>query len=461
MGSVFPFVQITNRTKIVTKAPQARLCAGLLCVLAMVALAGIFPAYAQDGAAENEKSLLQNQLKEVQEQIGQYQQSIEEAQRSQKSLKNEIAILDAAAQKQKLQLKEIELSLREVEGGLLEKKNEIDSLEGRLKEKRLLLQLSLKQLQEYDSTNWVSVLFSGESLSDFFNQVRYVKSIQADINDFIANIDNIRGNLEQEREDLENRKADIVRLKSLSSLQKASFEQKQKEKTTLLTKTKGEEKLYAASIKKSQKDIAMIRQQLFTLESVGVSMSFEEAIKKAQFTGEKTGIRPAFLLAIFQVESRLGTYVGGGSWRKDMKPAERPLFLKITSALGLDPDTMPVSKKPWYGWGGAMGAAQFIPSTWLSYADKVAALTGHNPPSPWNIEDAFIASGIKLVSNGAGGHTYQGEHTAAAKYIAGGNYKKSVGQAYANNVMDWAEHYQGQIDALSGVSAKNSSLSGS
>lgn len=437
------------------------MCVGFLCVLAIIVSMGIFPAHAQEDVAAIEKMQLHSQLKEVQEQIDQYQRSIEDAQHAQKSLKNEITILDAAAEKQKLQLKEIELNLRDVEGDLLEKKKEIESLEGRLKEKRLLLQLSLKQLQEYDSMNWVSVLFSGESLSDFFNQVRYVKSIQANINDFIANIDSIRGSLEQEREDLENRKTDISRLKSLSSLQKASLEQKQKEKTTLLTKTNGQERLYAASIKKSQKDITMIRQQIFTLETVGVSMSFEEAIKKAQFSGEKTGVRPAFLLAIFQVESRLGTYVGGGSWRKDMKPAERPSFLKITGALGFDPDTMPVSKKPWYGWGGAMGAAQFIPSTWLSYADQVAALTGHNPPSPWNIEDAFIASGLKLVSNGAGGHAYQGEHTAAAKYIAGGNYKKSVGQAYANNVMDWAEHYQGQIDALSGVSAKKDSLSGS
>lgn len=451
---MFPSAQITNTGMTISKAPRARICVGLLCVFGMVFCVGVTPLFAQENVPESEKTLLQSQLKEVQEQISSYQQNIEEAQRAQKSLKNEITILDAAAQKQKLQLKEIELSLREVEADLGEKQKEITSLESRLKEKRLLLQLSVRQLQEYDSVNWVSVLFSGESLSDFFSQVRYVKSIQADINDFIANIDNLRGSLEVEREKLEDEKADITRLKSLSSLQKSSLDQKQKEKTTLLTKTKGEEKLYTASIKKSQKDIAMIRQQLFTLESVGVSMSFEEAIKKAQFAGEKTGVRPAFLLAIFQVESRLGTYVGGGSWRKDMKQAERSLFLKITTALGLDPDTMPVSKKPWYGWGGAMGPAQFIPSTWLSYADQVAALTGHNPPSPWNIEDAFIASGLKLVSNGAGGHTYLGERTAAAKYIAGGNYKKSVGQAYANNVMDWAEHYQGQIDVLSGVSVK-------
>ena len=413
--------------------------------------------YAQEQGSIDTKEQLRAQLKEVQDQINQYQQNIEETKKTQNSLKREVQIIDSEIKKQKLQVTEISLSLQEVEVDIRDKNNEINSLEDKLKSKKVLLDASLKRLEEYDNTNWIGILFSGVSISDFFNQIRYIQNVQNEVNGFITNIDFIRKDLEDQREDLEAKKSDITRLKNLNVLQQSSLEQKQKEKSTLLVKTRGEEKLYTESIQKSQKDITFIKQQLFTLESVGVSMSFEEAIKKAQFSGEKTGIRPAFLLAIFQVESRLGTYVGGGSWKKDMKPAERPLFLKITTALGLDPDAMPVSKKPWYGWGGAMGAAQFIPSTWLSYADQVAALTGHNPPSPWNIEDAFIASGLKLVSNGAGGHTYQGEHTAAAKYIAGGNYKKSVGQAYANNVMDWAAHYQKQIDVLSGISSRGGS----
>lgn len=457
---MFPSAQITNRTEMIIKTPRVRICAGFLCVAGICAYAAAVPVFAQEYAPENEKAQLQNQLKEVQEQIDNYQQSIESARTAQKSLKGEIATLDSAVQKQKLQLKEIELIVREVENDLKSKTKEISSLEGRLKEKRVLLQLSLKRLQEYDGVSWVGILFSGESLSDFFNQVHYVKNIQADINDFIANIDDIRNNLEQEKSDLEDKKADIARLKSLSSLQKISLEQKQKEKSVLLEKTKGQEKLYAEGIKKSKKDITLIRQQLYTLQSVGVSMSFEEAFEKTKFAGQKTGIRPAFLLAIFQVESNLGTYLGGGSWRTDMKPKERALFLQITGALGFDPDTMPVSKRPSYGWGGAMGAAQFIPSTWLAYANQIASLTGHNPASPWDIEDAFVGSALKLVGNGAGSQAYKDEHKAAAMYLAGGNYRKKVAQAYANNVMDWADYYQNQIDILSGVSVKNGSLTG-
>lgn len=459
---MFPFSQITNTFVMIIKAPKARLCAGLFMVGVAACVWGNMALLvaAQESTKEGEKVQLQSQLKEVQQQIDQYQQNIEDARTAQKSLKREIEIADAAAQKQKLQLKEVELSLQEVVSELGDKTNEINSLEGRLKEKRLLLQLSLKQLQEYDSVSWVGILFSGTNLSDFFNQVRYVHTIQSDINDFIANIDGIRQNLEQEKADLEDRKDDIVRLKSLSNLQKISLEQKQKEKVVLLEKTKGQEKLYAEGIKRSKKDITLIRQQLYTLQSVGVSMSFEEAFAKTKFAGQKTGVRAAFLLAIFQVESKLGTYLGGGSWRVDMKPKERPLFLQVIGALGFDPDAMPVSKRPSYGWGGAMGAAQFIPSTWLAYADQIASLTGHNPASPWDIEDAFVGSALKLVGNGAGSQAYKDEHKAAAMYIGGGNYRKRVSQAYANNVMDWADYYQNQIDALSEVSVKNNSLTG-
>lgn len=406
---------------------------------------------------DQQKEELRLQLKTVQDEIASLEDGIQDAKASQKSLKSEIDILNKEAEKQRLRIKEITLVLRETEGELKEKNGEINGLEDVLKEKKILLHASLQKLNEYDNINWVGALFSGGNLSDLFNYMRYLHNVQSDVNTFINNIDTIRKDLEQERTDLEDKKEDIVRLKSLSEVQKQTLDRKQKEKTALLSETKGQEKLYQEGLKKSKKDAAVIRQQLFTLQSVGVSMSLGEAIEKAKFTGEKTRIRPAFLLAIFQVESRLGTYVGGGSWKKDMKPAERPIFQQLMQRLGLDPDAMPVSKRPYYGWGGAMGAAQFIPSTWTIYEKQVAALTGHNPPSPWNIEDAFIASGLKLVSNGAGTHARKDEHTAAAKYLGGSNYRKRVSQSYANNVMDWSNYYQEQIDVLDGITSRNTS----
>ncbi len=427
-------------------------------------LAGLFVfavtpyTYAQEeiGTAPIVKDNLRLQLKGVEQQIAQYTKSIDDGRKQQKTLKQEIDLIDQQVNKQKLQLNEIDLTLEEVGQNIKDTTSEIDGLEDSMQERRHLLNASLKKLNEYDRASWASIFFMSASLSGFFNQIRYLHTLQVDINDFITNIDAIRLKLENQKIDLEDKKTDILRLRGLQSLQKVSLEQKQKKKNTLLSQTKGQEKLYEATIKKSKKDIIVLKQQLFVLESVGVSLSFDDAAQRAKFVSEKTGIRPAFLLAIFQVESRLGTYVGGGSWRTDMKPKERSIFLEITGKLGLDPDTMPVSKRPSYGWGGAMGAAQFIPSTWMIYENQIASLTGHTPPSPWNIEDAFIASGLKLTSNGAGSQAYQDEHEAAAKYLGGGNWKKRVSQNYANAVMDWADYYQEQIETISAITASRS-----
>lgn len=434
------------------KALMSFLATGLFLFLAVAAVS----VEAQDASSqtpEDSKGTLRVQLKEVEQQIADYTVGIEDGRKKQKSLKNDLDILDQQVKKQKLQIQEINLNLREVQGNIADTTNEINGLQGKLEEKKLLLDASLKKLNEYDHASWVSIFLMSQSLSDFLNQIRYLHDVQADISDFITNIDTIRADLESNKSDLEDKKADILRLKGLQTLQQLTLQQKQKDKNSLLAQTKGQEKLYESGIKKSKKDIITIKQQLFTLESVGISLPFEEAVQKAQFVGEKTGVRPAFILAIFQVESKLGTYVGGGSWRKDMKPSERTVFLQLTNKLGLDPDTMPVSKRPYYGWGGAMGAAQFIPSTWMIYESQIASLTGHTPPSPWNIEDAFIASALKLAGNGASSQVADDEHTAAAKYLGGGNYKKRVSQNYANTVMDWSDYYQDEINTLNGVSA--------
>jgi membrane-bound lytic murein transglycosylase B len=133
-----------------------------------------------------------------------------------------------------------------------------------------------------------------------------------------------------------------------------------------------------------------------------------------------------------------------------MKPErDQQPFKDITSALGRNPDITPVScpmhdaKGNQIGWGGAMGPAQFIPSTWVGYQKKVTALTGH-AADPWDIRDAFAASAIKLVADGAGSPS--GEWAAAMRYFSGSTDPRF--RFYGDQVMERAEGYQKDIDAL-------------
>jgi membrane-bound lytic murein transglycosylase B len=187
---------------------------------------------------------------------------------------------------------------------------------------------------------------------------------------------------------------------------------------------------------------------MYLLEGVGLSMSLEDAYKHAKYAADRTGVRPAFLLAVLKQETSWGTNVGTGSWKKDMHKRDQPAFIQICDELNLDPDKMPVSRKPSYGWGGAMGPAQFLPATWLSYKDQIASLTGHNPPSPWDIDDAFTAAALKLANGGASQRTSAAEWKAAMIYFAGSRWNRSVYSFYGDSVMELAGIIQEQLDII-------------
>ena len=134
------------------------------------------------------------------------------------------------------------------------------------------------------------------------------------------------------------------------------------------------------------------------------------------------------------------------SWRDD-----HASYREITSNLGLEPSSMPLSC-PWMnGWGGAMGPSQFIPTTWLSYVPRLHKILGEYP-NPWNPEHAFMASSIYLTDLGADAQTYSAEQKAALKYYAGSNWWKEQNAFYGKQVMAKAANIQeNMIDPLKGL----------
>lgn len=389
-----------------------------------------------------------DKIKQLEASIDQYTQQIQAKENEAQSLANQISIFELQIKQAQAELDATNLTIGRLTSAIGKKENSIALKEKEIAKENEVLAQYLRQAARSDSGSLLEFLLKNYKFSDFFSDLNYLTNVQSKVQDTLAIIKGLKDKLVQEKEDLESDKTEQEQLKRIQTRQKTGLESSKKQKQKLLDQTKGQERAYQQLLSKAREDLDKIRNQPYDL-AMGFKMTFEEALKNALPAAQLTGVRAAFIMAIVKIESDWGGNVGKGTWRTDMHPRDFNAFKAITSALGLDPDSTPVSKKPAYGWGGAMGPAQFIPTTWMLYADAVANLTGHKPASPWNIEDAFTASGLMLAQSGANKQTYASEVKAAKIYIAGGRWNTSLtARIYANNVMAQATKIQKDIDAL-------------
>jgi len=398
---------------------------------------------------EEEKEM-EAKIKELEEKIAKYRAGVITNQQRVKSLQTEMTILDDEISEAELEVEKIDLIIKKLDIKISEKKMVIREAEREVDLEKTALSELLREIGKYDDVSYLEIILSRAQLSDFLSEVRSLENFQDQIQQLLTKLSNLKSNLEQEKGTLTGEKEEQLALRSIQDEQRTNLESKKKEKKTLLEQTKGQEQLFAQLVKKTQLDIEAVKNKLYYLKGFidGDSLRFEDAYKFAKFASIYTGVRPAFLLAILSRESQLGKNVGTGTWRTDMKPSQRTYYLQICEELNISPDTYPVSKRQWYGWGGAMGPAQFMPATWLGYKDRVAEITGNNPPSPWNIKDAFVAAALYLTNKGANQQTYNAEWKAAMIYLAGSNWTKSYLSFYGDQVMALTKQIQEQIDIL-------------
>jgi len=449
-----------------------------IIVLSVFALPMLALAEATSGDVNNRRAQLEAELAQLEREIAEQGAVLQEKQKERVSLERDVAILDAQIEKAKLSIRARDLSIRTLSDDIGEKADTIVALDDKLiREKQSLAEL-FRKTKELDDSTMMELLLSSESVSNFFEDVDDFASIKEELRDSFVVIADTKATTAEEKTRLEERKAEEQQLRQLQVFEQNKIIAQQKERANILKVTKGQEAAYQNVIKTKQKTAAQIRSELFSLRD-SAAIPFGVALDLANFASQKTGVRAALILGVLKQETALGENLGTGSYLTDMHPTrDVPVFLKITETLGYTAGSMPVSKQPGYGWGGAMGPSQFIPSTWACYggfintttgkcgkgtdgtyagpwayseaADIIRRHTGKSTPSdPWNNKDAFMATALLMKENGAAAGTYAAERLAALRYFAGwGNATKRAYAFYGDGVMEHASFFQNQIDIL-------------
>lgn len=436
-----------------------------LFILALFGALLIGPAaiLAQELTA-SERAALERQLADLEREMARTQATIDALAQEGNSLKRDIAILDGEIKKARLKVQQTETEIRALSAGIVIHGRTIGTLSEKLERERASLAQIVRKTDAIDDYSLIEAVLSGREISDFFGDLDSYASVKQAMRSSFEELRATRLETEREKAGLEDQRTDQEILRSALILDQQAVQAKEAEKRKLLADTQGQESQYRSLKSSQEQTAAQIRAKLFPLRDTS-GIQFGDAVRYAQAASQRTGVRPALILAILSQESDLGKNVGqclitdlatgdgkgkntGTPFPGTMKaPRDTVPFERLMKAAGRDPYNTPISCPLPGGYGGAMGPTQFIPSTWEMYEARIKSALGVGAADPWNPAHAVMATGLYLADVGAGGGTYIAEHTAAARYYAGGNWATS-GQGYGNSVMSKAAAFQRDIDFL-------------
>jgi len=409
---------------------------------------------------QDDIAALEQQQTQLQAQLDAAQQQLAQASSQKQTLQTEISKLNAQISVLTTQIKSMQASIDETGLEIGQTQDAIASAQQELLVHQSALASAVRETDQDDRQPLVLILLSSGTLSDFFTRVHDIQRTQDSLGNAIQSIRDVRDRLDTQQTQLEQQQSALEQAKALQEAQQRQLATTKGDKNQLLKVTQGQESKYQQLVKTTQTNLQRLQEQIYYLQQNGVSAA--DAVKFGELAAIGAGIRPEYLIAELEQESALGVNVGkcyivdstsgatrritnGQIYTKGIHPTrDLPLFLQITAQLNRDPYQTPISCGS--SWGGAMGAAQFLPSTWMGYRDEIATISGHALPDPWNIEDAFVAAAAKLSKDGADSQTRAGEIAASKKYYCGSATSTSAScNNYANSVQLLAANIKGDL----------------
>ncbi len=416
----------------------------------------VFPTLAQEAPVGADVENLQSELRTLERQIASYEKNLLITKQQRITigrLLEQLRVQRSALQEQiRLSERSRDALTDRIEAVIAD----IDAQEEKITKGRKELSELMRIIYQATSHSSFESFIVHSSLSTYLDEQEQILLLLQVLHLRHLSFKTILFEMNQKKNELDVHVQDLEHALKKKSIQQNQVEETSHLQTVLLSKTKEKEKTTAQQLSASRKKAKEIRSRIYELFNVGKQINFGEAYEMARWVAGQYHIRPAYLLAVLTQESNLGRNVGTCNratdppqkhWKVIMKPSrDHEPFLQITKELGLDPDTTPVScpmirNGKQIGWGGAMGPAQFIPSTWMGYRNAVRSATGRLA-NPWNIRDAFIAAAIKLRGDGAR-DSEKSEFNAALRYFSGS--VNLTYRFYADNVLAIAERYEQDI----------------
>lgn len=431
--------------------------------IAFLWLSGVFIPIPTEAQSIPSKAELEAKLQALEAEIATHKNNILQKQQEAVSLSRDVNILGSKINQSQAKIKLQAIKINNLTGDIDQKVDTIRELTYKTDQQKKSLAQIIRKKDELDHSSFVEFALSGKTLSDFFGDEDSYHAVQQALGDSYKQLSETKSQTEAVKQDLEEKKDQELSLKEMQEIEKAKTIAAQNLKAQILKQTKGQEAAYKKVLSEREKEAGKIRSALFALAN-GSSIQFGTLYDFAKRAQASTGVEAAFIMAIMSQETNLGTNTGqcymrdeggtlisisSGAERGQMRPNSITPFISITKAVGRDTFKTKVSCA-YQGYGGAMGIAQFMPATWMSYKSRIESATGGSYADPWNNYHAVTAIGIYLSDLGGAGSNNESQRNAACKYYSGKSCASGIGATYGNSVLRKMADVQAKIDILQG-----------
>lgn len=385
----------------------------LFSLLLSGSVALVLPApsvvFAEEEVDEEKVDELEDDIDDVQKDLEKERQKADVLSAELRTISSSISVVTNA-------IDQTQSVIDETEETIGRKEAEIAALESdAVRNREILSGLVLEAYYREEQFSLPEIL-SEEDMFRALNDPERLVSVGDRIRDVLVRIRLLREKIEDEKADLEGVKKEKEQLLAVKEAQKYDLAREHAETSSDLAEQQ-------ATVANLQSKLNSLRSRYSEL--LGVSVSTDDILKAAKFAASATGMSRSFLLGVLVQESNKGQNVGTCDYKESkMTSAQLTALKKIADKLGYNYKKLKFSCPPksYSGTGGAMGVAQFMPTTWLGYESTIAALTGHKPPDPWNLVDGVTAMASKLANDGAAKKDRFYEAKSYCVYLAGSNW---------------------------------------
>jgi murein DD-endopeptidase MepM/ murein hydrolase activator NlpD len=249
-----------------------RLIITLIIILTLV----LQPGYNQvNFASANTKEITElnskisnhkKKIKQLEDSISTYKNNIKVKQLEAVSLRNQLSIIDNHTSR--LQA-DIELTDEKIKKTKLEIESleiEIEQKESVIGKQKELISKLLRNINKNQSKNYLEILLTNKSLSEFYDQVQNLQTVYQDLGRTTKGFRLAKEDLEDRKKDNEKYKKEQQGLKTKLSGQRLQYKNQSDYKTNLLVQTKSSEWLYQTMLSNLKKQYQQVENEIRSYE---------------------------------------------------------------------------------------------------------------------------------------------------------------------------------------------------